>query len=146
MTRFEKDFPMAAFTSIPTLEGDARFDVYVARPEGAPKAAIVVIQEIFGVNEGIRRICDNWAAADYLDMAPDLFWRQKPHFELAADLAELFQAAFGHMQQLNHDKGILDVGDKLKAVCATIGTTAPGRDRRDPGNLRRERGHPPQMR
>ncbi len=48
---------------IDTLEGDSSFGAYLAEPDGAPRAAVVVIQEIFGVNEGIRRKCDAWAEA-----------------------------------------------------------------------------------
>ncbi|KEQ52577.1 dienelactone hydrolase family protein [Sphingobium chlorophenolicum] len=112
---------MAAFTSISTLEGDAQFDVYVARPEGTPKAAIVVIQEIFGVNEGIRRKCDDWAAKGYLAVAPDLFWREKPHVELDADVPEELQAAFGHMQKFNQDQGIRDIEATIKMARAELG-------------------------
>ena len=53
---------MSLNETIPTLEGDAQFGAYVARPEGAPKGAIIVIQEIFGVNPGIRQKCDKLAA------------------------------------------------------------------------------------
>ena len=112
---------MAAFTSIPTLEGDAQFDVYVARPSGTPKAAIVVIQEIFGVNEGIRRKCENWAEQGYLALAPDLFWREKPHVELDADVAADFEAAIGHMQKFNQDQGIRDIEATIKAARAQLG-------------------------
>lgn len=111
---------MAAFTSIPTLEGDAQFDVYVAQPEGTPKAAIIVIQEIFGVNEGIRRKCDSWAEKGYLALAPDLFWREKPHVELDADVPEQFQAAIGHMQKFNQDQGIRDIEATIKAARAQL--------------------------
>ena len=51
---------------VPTLEGDGGFKAYLAEPAGAPRGAIVVIQEIFGVNEGIRRKCDHWAGLGYL--------------------------------------------------------------------------------
>ena len=112
---------MAAFTSIPTLEGDAQFDVYVARPSGTPKAAIVVIQEIFGVNEGIRRKCENWAEQGYLALAPDLFWREQPHVELDADVAADFEAAIGHMQKFNQDQGIRDIEATIKAARAQLG-------------------------
>ena len=58
------------------------------RPAGTPSAAIVVIQEIFGVNAGIRRKCDTLAAAGYLAIAPDLFWRFEPGIELDPDVAD----------------------------------------------------------
>ena len=76
---------MGAFIPVDTLDSDAQFDAYVAKPEGEAKAAIIVIQEIFGVNEGIRRKCDGWAKAGYVAYAPDLFWRIDPHIELDPD-------------------------------------------------------------
>ncbi|MEV5024355.1 dienelactone hydrolase family protein [Sphingobium sp. LMA1-1-1.1] len=115
---------MAAFTPVSTLEGDARFDVYVARPEGTPKAAIVVIQEIFGVNEGIRRKCDSWAAAGYLALAPDLFWREEPHIELDADIPEDLQAAFGLFQKFDQNQGIRDIEATIKVARAELGQDA----------------------
>ena len=69
---------MSLNATIPTLEGDTSFSAYVAQPEGAAKAAIIVIQEIFGVNPGIRQKCDKLAAEGYLAIAPDLFWRLEP--------------------------------------------------------------------
>ena len=62
------------------------FAAYVARPTGTPKAAVIVIQEIFGVNEGIRRKCDHWASLGYLAVAPDLFWMLEPGLELDPDV------------------------------------------------------------
>lgn len=115
---------MADFISIPTLSGDAQFDAYVATPAGGEAtAAIVVIQEIFGVNEGIRRKCDSWAKAGYLAYAPDLFWREQPHIELDADVPEDFQAAIGHMQKLNQDQAIRDLEATIKAARLALGGT-----------------------
>jgi carboxymethylenebutenolidase len=54
---------------------------YRADPAGAPKGAVVVIQEIFGVNSHIRSVCDRFAADGYLAIAPALFDRQEPGFE-----------------------------------------------------------------
>ena len=62
-----------------------RFDAYLARPATTPKAAIVVIQEIFGVNAHIREVADRFADAGYLAIAPALFDRIRPHVELAYD-------------------------------------------------------------
>ena len=100
---------MGSFASIPTLEGNGQFDAYVAQPQSTPRAAIIVVQEIFGVNEGIRRKCDHWAEQGYLAVAPDLFWRDTPHIELDADVPEQFQAAIGHMQKLDQDLAIYDI-------------------------------------
>ena len=54
---------------------------YRADPAGAPKAAIVVIQEIFGVNHHIRSVCDRLAAEGYVAIAPSIFDRIQPDFQ-----------------------------------------------------------------
>jgi carboxymethylenebutenolidase len=94
---------------IETLEGDGGFGAYLAEPESTPRGAIVVIQEIFGVNEGIRRKCDHWASLGYVGVAPDLFWRLEPGVELDPDVPEQFQRALGLMQRLDQDKAIADI-------------------------------------
>jgi len=58
------------------------FGAYVARPEGAPKGAVVVIQEIFGVNKHIREVADGYAAAGFYTVAPQIFDRIEPGIEL----------------------------------------------------------------
>ena len=58
------------------------FPAYVAEPAGAPKGAIVVLQEIFGVNSHIRSVADGYAAAGYLAVAPATFHRAKQGVEL----------------------------------------------------------------
>ena len=98
------------------------FTAYVARPEGAPKAAIIVIQEIFGVNAGIRQKCDTWAKAGYLAVAPDLFWRMKPGVELDPDVEAKLQEAFGYFQRFSAEEGskhaILDIEETIHWIRA----------------------------
>jgi len=57
-------------------------NVYRADPKGAPRGAIVVIQEIFGVNSHIRAVADSYAADGYVAVAPALFDRIRPGIEL----------------------------------------------------------------
>lgn len=95
--------------SVPTREGNATFDAYIAEPQGTPRGAVVVIQEIFGVHEGIRRKCDRWAGRGYLAIAPDLFWRLTPGVELDPDVEEEFQQALDLMGQFDQDQGIDDI-------------------------------------
>lgn len=94
---------------IPTLDGDGMIPAYVARPEGTPRGAIIVQQEIFGVDAGIRRKADGWAAKGYLAVAPDSFWRQKPGIELSPYVEEEFKQAIGHMSAHDFDLGIRDI-------------------------------------
>ena len=110
-----------AMIDIETLEGDASFKAYVAEPEGSPRAAIIVIQEIFGVNAGIRRKCDHWAANGYLALAPDLFWRLAPGLELDPDVPDEFQQALGLMQKFNQDQGIRDIEATIHAARKRLG-------------------------
>lgn len=61
------------------------FDAYVARPADQPRAGLVIVQEIFGVNVHIRGVADGYAAEGYLAIAPALFDRVKPGIELGYD-------------------------------------------------------------
>lgn len=64
-----------------TASDGFKFGGYRADPAGKPKAAIVVIQEIFGVNSHIRNICDRLAAEGYTAIAPAIFDRTEPNFQ-----------------------------------------------------------------
>ena len=100
---------MGETTTIPALDGDGAIPIYLARPSGSAKAAIIVVPEIFGVNEGIRRKCDGWAGDGYLALAPDIFWRFAPGVELDPDVPEQMQEAFGYFQQYSADDGVKDI-------------------------------------
>ncbi|BCA63314.1 carboxymethylenebutenolidase [Sphingomonas sp. HMP9] len=112
---------MTNTTTISTLAGDGEFTAYRATPAGTPKAAIVVIQEIFGVNAGIRRKCDTLAEAGYLAIAPDLFWRLEPGIELDPDIKPEFDRALELMGQFDQDKGIADIDASIRAVRNELG-------------------------
>ena len=60
------------------------FSAYFARPKSVPAPAVVVLQELFGVNADIRKHCDELAEQGYLAVAPDLYWRQEPVLTSAA--------------------------------------------------------------
>ncbi|RYY27883.1 MAG: dienelactone hydrolase family protein [Sphingomonadales bacterium] len=111
---------------IQTIDDSGSFEAYVAEPEGAPRAAIVVIQEIFGVNPGIRKKCDDWAAAGYLAIAPDLFWRLEPGIQLDPDVPEEFQTALGLMGKFNQDAGVRDIEATIRAARAESGARKVG--------------------
>jgi carboxymethylenebutenolidase len=100
---------MTTNTQIPTLDGDGMIPAYVVKPEGTPRGAVIVQQEIFGVDAGIRKKADAWAAKGYLAVAPDCFWRQKPGVEFDADKPEEFQQAVEFMMKHDFDLGIRDL-------------------------------------
>jgi carboxymethylenebutenolidase len=83
---------MGSMIELKTADGTA-VPAYEARPVGAPKGAVVVIQEIFGVNSHIRQVADDYAAQGYVAVAPAAFHRVKPGVELGytdADMGEGF--------------------------------------------------------
>ncbi|HWP12296.1 MAG TPA: dienelactone hydrolase family protein [Ramlibacter sp.] len=72
---------MGSFIDLKASDGFV-FPAYVAQPAGKPKAGIVVLQEIFGVNSHIRSVADGYAAQGYLAVAPSTFQRVKPGVEI----------------------------------------------------------------
>jgi carboxymethylenebutenolidase len=106
---------------IDTLEGEGSFEAYAAEPDESPRAAIVVIQEIFGVNEGIRRKCDKWARQGYLALAPDLFWRLEPGVELDPDVPDQFRQALDLMGRFDQDQSVHDLEATIRAARARLG-------------------------
>ena len=73
-------------------------------PDGAPRGAVVVIQEIFGVNGHIRDVVDGYAEAGYAAVAPQIFDRVEPNVELGyeeADMGRGIELAFQKLQMPN---------------------------------------------
>jgi carboxymethylenebutenolidase len=101
----------AAHTTITTADGS--FQAYVARPTAAKAPAIIVIQEIFGVNKVMRDICDDLAAHGYLAICPDLFWRIEPGVNITDQSEAEWKKAFALYNAF-------DVGTGVKDIAATI--------------------------
>jgi carboxymethylenebutenolidase len=100
-----------------TVNGhDGTFAAYIARPKTSPAPAVVVLQELFGVNADIRQHCDELAAQGFLAIAPDLFWRQ----ESGVDLNVTSEADWQHGLRLygayDRDAGVKDVADTISAM------------------------------
>lgn len=89
---------------------DGTFAAYVAAPRASsPVAGMLVIQEIFGVNQVMRDICDSYAAQGYLAMCPDLFWRQEPGIQITDKSDAEWQRAFALFKGFDQDKGAQDL-------------------------------------
>lgn len=95
---------------------DGAFSAYVARPTQTPAPAVVVIQEIFGVNQVMRDICDDYAAQGYLAISPDLFWRIEPDVDITDQSEAEWKKAFELMNAFDPDQGVRDI----RAVIDTI--------------------------
>ena len=117
---------MGAMEEVKTLNGNAEFPCYVAKPDGEATAAIIVIQEIFGVNKGIKAKCDHWASRGYLAIAPDLFWRINEATDLDADVEAEFQTALDLMGRFDQDQGIRDIEAAIHFAQNAIGSHKVG--------------------
>jgi carboxymethylenebutenolidase len=96
---------------------------YVARPAGEPLAGLVVVQEIFGVNEHIRSVADDYANDGFLAVAPALFDRFERDVELGYEGADL-QKAMSFIPKLDIDKAVLDLAAALDFATKTSGKKA----------------------
>jgi carboxymethylenebutenolidase len=100
-----------------TIEGrDGAFGAYIARPKVLPAPAVVVLQELFGVNADIRKTCDELAEQGFVAVAPDLFWRQEPGVDLSVTSESDWQHGLRLYQAYDRDAGARDVKDAADAV------------------------------
>ena len=100
--------------TINTPEGS--FEAYVARPAAAKAPAVVVIQEIFGVNTVMRAVADDLAAKGFLAIAPDLFWRIEPGIQLTDQTEAEWKRAFELFNAFDVDKGVEDIAATIAAI------------------------------
>ncbi len=117
---------MSKIVRIPMLDGTATLPVLVVEPAAPPRAAIIVIQEIFGVNPGIRKKAEHWASLGYLVVAPEVFWRQEEAINLDPDVPEEFQQAIGYMMKHDFDAGIRDVEAVIRWIRNRAGVSKVG--------------------
>jgi carboxymethylenebutenolidase len=114
---------MAETINIQARDGSGSFSAYVARPDGGKGPVIVALQEIFGVNAGMREICDDLAAQGYIAICPDLFWRMKPGVDITDKSKEEWDEAFGYFQNFDHDKGMEDIAATVEVARGIEGGT-----------------------
>jgi carboxymethylenebutenolidase len=105
---------MGERTTITTEDGS--FSAYVARPKAASAPAVVVIQEIFGVNQVMRDVTDGLAAQGYLAICPDLFWRIEPDVDITDHSEAEWKKAFSLMNAFDADTGVKDIAATLSTI------------------------------
>jgi carboxymethylenebutenolidase len=98
---------MSEFVTLKTADG-FEIGAYVARPVGEPIAALIVVQEIFGVNAHIRSVADGYAKDGFLAVAPAMFDRFEKGVELGYDEAG-WKAAMSFVPKLNPVVSLNDV-------------------------------------
>src|SRR3954447_10400408 len=91
------------------------FDAYIAVPDGGSGPGIVLLQEIFGVNDFLKAKADDLAALGYVVLCPDVFWRVESGVALPHDEAAL-ETAFGYMTRYME----VDDGTKLDDLGAAL--------------------------
>lgn len=105
---------------------DGAFDAYLALPPGGKRddsPGIVLFQEIFGVNEHIRAVADQYAADGYVVLAPDVFWRQEPRVELGYTGTDM-DRAMALRKQVDVGLALKDAGATVAALRSQLGTSA----------------------
>jgi carboxymethylenebutenolidase len=112
---------MEKLMNLTTLSAKDGFQLaaYVAKPEGIPRGAIVVVQEIFGVNSHIKSICDRLAENGYVAIAPAMFDRIHPGFESGYTPEEVARSK-ALMQNFNIETALLDL-EAARGKVATAG-------------------------
>lgn len=93
-----------------------KFMGYLATPETGSGPGVVVIQEIFGVNDVMREITDSFAEAGYMALCPDLFWRQEPEIQLTDQSEEEWARAFELFNGFDLDKGVQDLDITIETL------------------------------
>ncbi len=107
--------------TIQATDGTGSFSALVVEPKAKPAGAVVLIQEIFGVNDAMRATAAQVADLGFIAVCPDLFWRIQPGIDITDKSEEEWKQAFGYFQAFDQDKGVAD----LKATLAAT-RTLPG--------------------
>jgi carboxymethylenebutenolidase len=105
---------MGEFTTLMARDGH-EFNAWLAAPSGPARGAVVIAQEIFGVNQHIRRVADDYAAQGYVTIAPCLFDRIRRGIELGYSEAEVQQGR-GYRLQIPREKTTLDLTSSFNVV------------------------------
>ena len=94
-----------------TMRDGGEMGAWLAIPDGKPKGAIIAIMEIWGVNDTMRAHAEEFAAAGFVCLVPDLFWRQEPGVELSDRDPVDVEKAFDLYYDFDYDLGVTDMED-----------------------------------
>lgn len=89
---------------------------YLAIPDSGSGPGVVVIQEIFGVNDVMRGITDSFAEAGYVALCPDLFWRQEPGIVLSDQTEEEWARVFELFNGFDLENGVSDLAGSVSTL------------------------------
>ena len=100
------------FVKVPSSDGD-EFDGYLSLPKGGQGPGIVMIPEIFGVNDGLRQCADIFAEQGFVVLAPDIFWRLERNVRLDYGEAS-YKKAFALHHAFDYEQGVVDMNDAIE--------------------------------
>lgn len=109
---------MNAEIQIPASDGSGSFNAYIAYPNSMPAGAVIMIQEIFGVNHEMRQKCDEMTDLGFIAICPDLFWRIEPGIQLVDSVEDQLQRAFQLFGEFDQQKGMEDLKATLDFIRA----------------------------
>lgn len=95
---------------------DGTFSAYVAKPKSGSGPVVVLLQEAFGVNAGIRAIAGQMAKEGFVTVCPDLYWRVAPGIELSDHIESETRQAFEIYDQLDVARSVDDVRATVQAA------------------------------
>jgi carboxymethylenebutenolidase len=102
---------------VTVVQAEQTFPAFLTLPSGPVRGGVLVIQEIFGVNSHIRSVAERAAEEGFVALAPDLFWRVKPHIELGYTPDDIAQGREVR-GKLKDDETVQDVAAALKVLAA----------------------------
>jgi carboxymethylenebutenolidase len=105
-----------ATIKITATDGSGSFDAYLAEPKNKPAGAVVLIQEIFGVNQSMRETAEQIADLGFFVVVPDLFWRIEPNVDITDKSKAEWDKAFALLNAFDAAKGIEDLKATLAAA------------------------------
>ena len=114
-TNMREDFEVKTF--------DGTFAAYVAVPTIIPAPVVIVLQEIFGVNAGIREIANELSKQGFLTVCPDLFWRFEPGLQLSDHSQADWKRGLDMYDRYDFNDGVKDIEATFAAFRQFHGST-----------------------
>ena len=105
-----------ATVTIQATDGSGSFSAYLMEPKAKPAGTVVLIQEIFGVNEAMRDIAAWVAEMNFIAVGPDLFWRIEPGIDITDKSEAEWKKAFELFNKFDQAKGIEDLKATVTAA------------------------------
>lgn len=103
---------MGSYLQITVADGS--FGAYVERPDREDAPSVVVLHEVFGVNDDMRATCRELAEHGFIAVCPDLFWRQEPAVDLSHWTEEEWQKGLALYQAYDRDQGVHDITEVMR--------------------------------